>query len=186
MRPLLIDEMIKNTYQAPGHGVASKEVHTVRSELMRLMDPKTTAKSPEGAIALKQSTSNSKTAAHRDIAQQFADLAYGNVLEEVTAEILEGLESIIDMAAQFVTKISTQKYTLSCEGLSDLAAAFDHTSADMEAHPLHSRALRAKPGSLDGKRILLIHQPLVVINGKSDGSDYTCRRREKKAIAWMG
>lgn len=179
--------MSKDRYLSSlGHGETSKEVYTVRSGLMRLMDPNTTGKSPEGVISLKQSTSNSKMAAHRGIAKQFADLVRSNVMDEVTAEILEGLEAIVDMAAQFVAKISTQKYTLSCEGLSDLPAVFDHTLDDMEAHPLHSRALRGSPGALDGKAILHVHQPLVVIIGKSDGSDYTCRRTEKKAMVWMG
>lgn len=90
------------------------------------------------------------------------------------------------MATQFSTKISTQRNRIRCDVLSNLSSTFKHDSHLMQAHCLHSEALRDDPRAMNGKRVLLVVPSAIVLVGKADGPDYSQGVVLKKAVVWMG
>jgi hypothetical protein len=186
------------------YGEDSNEVHTIRSELLRMYEHHDTLhdhpdplyvspdvfESSDEVSLLKSSVSKSKLASHTRLASEFLDHAHKLIEIEIgieaRTELRKALIGIMQTAARFSSALDTQKSYLRCEGLSELPGTFDHQSEDMEAFSGHLADLDDEPTCLDGKAILLVIQPAVVLIGMNDGSDYKWRRVLKKAIVWMG
>ncbi|THW22969.1 hypothetical protein D6D23_05834 [Aureobasidium pullulans] len=56
----------------------------------------------------------------------------------------------------------------------------------MDAHSLHFHVLENDEKALDGKEVLQVISPAVVVTGTTDGSDYTRETVWAKAVVWMG
>jgi hypothetical protein len=93
---------------------------------------------------------------------------------------------IITTAVDVTTKLHLQRGRLGWVSRPHLPAAFDSSSQLMEAHTWHHRELDDDEKCLDGKPVLMVTQPAIVIAGASDGSDTKIRRVLRKAVVWMG
>ncbi|THZ27901.1 hypothetical protein D6C91_02095 [Aureobasidium pullulans] len=56
----------------------------------------------------------------------------------------------------------------------------------MDAHSLHFHVLENDEKALDGKEVLQVISPAVVVTGTADGNDYTRETVWAKAVVWMG
>lgn len=164
----------------------SKKINTMRSDLIRLIDPKEGDESQRGIGNLRDSTSHAKLKSRTKMAEIFLDLTGDLVPGRSTSEVHQEVSEIMHTAAQFSTKINTQRNRVRCDGLSNLPPTFKHESNMMQAYCLHSEALRDNPRAMDGKRTLLVVQSAFVLVGKADGSDYSQEVVLKKAFVWMG
>lgn len=97
----------------------------------------------------------------------------------------QAFKDIVDKAAEIGDKLNTQRSVLLCKDIHDLPEYFVSGSRHLEPHSIHNRDLDDDEKCLDGGRILLVTQPLVVAMGKSDGSDYSTERILRKAVVWV-
>ncbi|QDS69036.1 hypothetical protein FKW77_009702 [Venturia effusa] len=173
------------------YGEDHKEVHQLRSDLLRLFEVQKAKDLPPEVDLLRTTTEDSKLMARIRLATRFLSSVGGLVPGYVpgvdTADIHEELMEILQIAACICFKIHTQRNGWKCEGIKDLPSTFSHDSSIMEAHSLHTTLLSDDPKALDEKLILLISQPKFAAIGKADGSKYDGEPRMlKKAIVLMG
>lgn len=138
------------------YGENSKKTHTVGPELIRLLDPKEDS-SNEGVDLLRSSTSAAKLASLNKMAARFLNLVRDLIPRRLEAGVHEELTEIMHIAADFCAKISAQKNSVRCDGLSSLSATFSRNSHIMEAHCLHSVALRLRACSRFGRYAVSVH-----------------------------
>lgn len=98
------------------------------------------------------------------------------------------LGSIFYEAGELSYYIWTQKVHINIVRLENLPLqlVFDHRSLYIEAHSSHRATLDEDETSLDGREILQMLHPAIVVFGNSDGADYDKMSVWKKAVVWMG
>lgn len=168
------------------HGETSREPQWWRSETLRLLDPpETKAGSSSRAAELKDMI----RAARRHSAETFADMFFDRAKPFIkrAKKIRGDLDEILQFASDLSFRLWTQRSCLTIEerrGL--LNKPFSRDSSILTAHGFHNAELHDDESCLDGRPILLLCHPPVIMCGDSEGMDYTRRRVLKKAVVWMG
>lgn len=107
---------------------------------------------------------------------------------ESANQMFQGLIPIIQQAVELAWQVWSRKARLDVFGCSERTAEIMYSSkSDMlELHALHGRDVDDDPQALDGKRVLLVCSPVVLLAGNADGKEYEKQRVVKKAVVWLG
>ncbi|THY96971.1 hypothetical protein D6C92_03637 [Aureobasidium pullulans] len=101
-----------------------------------------------------------------NIFQAYADMAWSLWAQKWHIDVLR--------PAALNSKLQTQRLE------------YRSNSPYMDAHSLHFHVLENDEKALDGKEVLQVISPAVVVTGTTDGSDYTRETVWAKAVVWMG
>jgi hypothetical protein len=128
--------------------------------------------------------------AKRRVAIKEADLFWAKcktfLLRQSTDKTRDGLEEIMKTAVGLSFRLWTQRSYLIREGRNLLGNLFDKKTKIWMASGLHTAELEEDEDCMNGKPILFIFHPAVILYGDSEGTDYSTRRILKKAVVWMG
>ncbi|TIA64645.1 hypothetical protein D6C77_01244 [Aureobasidium pullulans] len=101
-----------------------------------------------------------------NIFQAYADMAWSLWAQKWHIDVLR--------PAALNSKLQTQRLEYQSE------------SPYMDAHSLHFHVLENDEKALDGKEVLQVISPAVVVTGTADGNDYARETVWAKAVVWMG
>lgn len=104
------------------------------------------------------------------------------------------LQVIVSNAIKLSRKLSIRKARIETLNLQDLAAAsgetgplrFSSASDLIEAHKLHTGDLDDNIKALDGREVILLCSPPLLMSGDADGKNYGKQIVIKKGVVWMG
>jgi hypothetical protein len=103
-----------------GYGRESLLVNTLRSQLLRLLDPTSVEGMPVYATATKQAVAKAKAAFVSNISRKFLKDAF-HCLQDPESELIQiRLESIFNLATELALVLWTQRSYVSCSGLKTL------------------------------------------------------------------
>jgi hypothetical protein len=103
-----------------------------------------------------------------------------------TGKMRDGLEEIMALAVNLSYRLWTQRSHLIRESRKILLQPYDRKNRAWTASGLHTADLDDDEKCMDGKPVLLVFHPAVILQGDSEGSDYNVRRILKKGVVWMG
>jgi hypothetical protein len=161
-------------------------VHIVRSQILRLLDPPSTASLPADAKVVKEHVAAAKSDFIWKIRQKFLKHATNFLRNPESTVAQDKLEQIFYNAAEISSLLWTQRSSVSISGMKSLHQPFNSASEVHAAHQLHAGQLDQDDSCLDGKKIVLVIHPAVYAIGDSEGNNYSTRRILKKAVVWMG
>ena len=164
----------------------SREVQTLRSQLLRLLAPPSTRILPTYAIQMKQNVAEASQEVYAQTTSYFLRGCRKFLQYPVSKSAQERLKRIFQSAGELSLLLWTQRSYVSILGLKELPETFSSSNQYLSAHTLHARELDEDEACLDGLKILFVLHPAVVAVGDSEGADYGTVRILKKAVVWMG
>ncbi|KAF2103499.1 hypothetical protein NA57DRAFT_53017 [Rhizodiscina lignyota] len=168
-----------------------KKAVSWRAEFLRLLKPSVSnEEAQQRSTSQRRSqlwTSTAAEAACTALADKFLGDAYLLLQAAGGAEAKKDLLDIFCTASELAYKIFTRKSYIKIYDFNIFAShRFNPKSELMAHHALHNAQLHDDENCLNGKPIVLVSSPAVVVYGKSDGTNYDDRRVWKKAIVFMG
>jgi hypothetical protein len=141
------------------------------------------------AIQLCEETTKSRENAICALTGKYLHSAIRPLLLEPDHEsVRNGLADIVAKAAEISYTLWTQKIHLFPQTLAigDMLETYAHSDPLMDAHALHNKQIHEDETRLDGKPILLVAHPALVVGGYEDLPDDSAPTVLKKAVCWMG
>lgn len=167
------------------YGPKSKEFNAFRSDMLHLVNSMAVRILPDcpdlAPCPIKQAKETTRTTMTNDTLHWVRAL----LKDPQSESCYEAFRDVIDEIFDISEKLNLQRSFVECVGIEGLPKHYRSASKIMEAHSIHHRDLDDDENYLDGGRVLLVTQPLIVAVGKSDGSDYNKQRVLKKAVVWV-
>lgn len=146
---------------------------------MRLLDPPTRIMSTTAEIKARaeKARSDATKALAKSCLREMGHL----IQEHDQNQILQELHTIFKDCADLAKNLSVQKMQVDAVGLESLPSRYQSGSPYLQPHGLHVADLDDDPQALDGKRVILVVNPAIVVRGTTTGRDYEQSRVWKKA-----
>lgn len=160
-----------------------------RAEFLRLLDPplKANQKMESMIGETKQRTNVSRTESAHDCASRLLSREARFFLSDPhSVSMREELQDILIRSARHSYSLFVQSRKLEIKTLAQLPEKFSHKNPELEAHQIHNKYLNSDQTQFDGKTILIVTHPAIIIYGNEDGTDYTVPHVLKKAVCYMG
>lgn len=166
-------------------------MHTLRSQLFRLLDPPS-AKIKHEYLRSKQIAANSRGAAAHELAMSCVQKFNGWLMpSERVEEAIQDLLDIAISAAELSWTLWDRTSVMRVLGLRELSdpcqtgLLYRTGSERLQAGPLHHVDLDDDERALDGHRVLLMCSPAVEASGNGERENYHITRVWKKAVVWL-
>jgi hypothetical protein len=163
------------------YGIHSKEINMWRSETLRILDPKENGAVPRAMKTMKQEIAAARHRSASVLTQALIDMVSPFLSQCNPYELLN---KVVYPATELAFSLWTQRSYLSVKTMHDgLPRAFSNSSPYLEASSLHAAE---NEENLEGREILMVLFPALVMHGDSDGTDYSSVRILSPAVVWMG
>ncbi|KAF2429184.1 hypothetical protein EJ08DRAFT_680145 [Tothia fuscella] len=169
------------------HGQDSSEVHTWRAQLFRLLEPHSEIHEDDAKSDTRLKVEEARAVYSSQAAEKFLCCARRFLRPDLPGNCREKLFNIFQAAGLLSFNLATQKGNVRQMTLANVRhAKFDAAKDVWTPHQLHYGDMHGNGKLLDGRPIILVAHPGLMVRGDSGGTDYSVRRWLKKATVWMG